>query len=47
MNSRFRKDLNLQIQLHEAFFSNDKFLDSIHKSFINQATLDLFEIKIL
>ena len=41
MNSRFKKDLNLQIHLHKAFFSDDWFLDSLHKSFLNQATLDL------
>ena len=41
MESRFKKDLNLQIHLHKAFFSDDLFSDSVHKSFLNQATLDL------
>jgi hypothetical protein len=41
VNSRFKKDLKLQIQLHKAFFSDDRFLDSLHKSFLNQTTLDL------
>jgi len=41
VNSRFKKDLNFQIHLHKAFFSDDQFLDSYHKSFLNQTTLDL------
>jgi hypothetical protein len=41
VNSRFKKDLNLQIHLHKAFFSDNRFLDSYHKSFLNQTTLDL------
>ena len=41
LNSRFKKDLNLQIHLHKAFFSDDQFLDSVHESFLNQRTLDL------
>jgi hypothetical protein len=41
VNSRFKKDLKLQIHLHKAFFSNHQFLDSLHKSFLNQRTLDL------
>ena len=41
MNSRLRKDLNLQIHLYKAFFSVDRFLDSVHKSLLNQTTLDL------
>ena len=41
VNSRFKKDLNLQIHLHKALFSDDQFLDSYHKSFLNQTTLDL------
>ena len=28
------KDLNLQIHLHEAFFSDDQFLNSVHKIFL-------------
>ena len=39
--SIFKKDLKLQIDLHEAFFSDDWFLESLHKSFLNQTTLDL------
>ena len=31
----------MQIHLHKAFFSDDQFLDSLHKSFLNQTTLDL------
>ena len=41
VNSRFKKDLKLQIHLHKAFFSDNRFLDSLHKSFLNQTTLDL------
>jgi hypothetical protein len=41
VNSRFKKDLKLQIHLHKAFFSDDRFLNSLHKSFLNQTTLDL------
>ena len=41
VNSRFKKDLKLKIHLHKAFFSDDRFLDSLHKSFLNQTTLDL------
>ena len=41
LNSRFKKDIKLQIHLHKAFFSDDRFLDSLHKSFLNQTTLDL------
>ena len=39
VNSWFKKDLNLQI--HKTFFSDDQFLESVHKSFLNQTTLDL------
>ena len=41
VNSRFKKDLNLQVHLHKAFFSDDRFLDSVHTPFLNQTTLDL------
>ena len=41
MNSRFKQDLNLQVHLHKTFFSDAQFLDSVHKSFLNQTTLDL------
>ena len=41
VNSRFKKDLKLQIHLHKAFFSDNLFLDSLHKYFLNQTTLDL------
>ena len=33
--------INMQHSVHKAFFSNDRYLDSLHKSFLNQATLDL------
>ena len=41
VNSRFKKDLKLQIHLHKPFFFFFRFLDSLHKSFLNQTTLDL------
>ena len=41
LNLGFKKDLKLQIHLHKAFFWDDRFLDSLHKSFLNQTTLDL------
>ena len=41
VNSRFKKDLKLQIHLHKAFFKDARFLDSLHKSLLNQTTLDL------
>ena len=41
VNSRFKKDLKLQIHLHEVFLSDDRFLGLLHKSFLNQTTLDL------
>ena len=31
----------MQIHLHKTFFSDERFLDSYHKSFLNQTTLDL------
>ena len=34
MNSRFKKDLNLQIHLHKTFFSTERFLDSVNKSLL-------------
>ena len=40
VNSQFKKDLKLQIHLHKAFFWDERFLDSLHKSFLNQTTLD-------
>ena len=39
--SRFKKGLKLEIHLHKAFFSGNRFLDSLHKSFLNQTSLDL------
>ena len=39
--SRFKKDLKLEIHLHKEFFSGNRFLDSLHKSFLNQTSLDL------
>ena len=41
VNSSFKKDLNFQIYLYKAFFWDVWFLDSVHKSFLNQTTLDL------
>ena len=41
VNSRFKKDLKLQIPLHKAFSSDEWLLDSLHKSFLNQSTFDL------
>ena len=41
VNSRFKKDLELQIHLNKALFSDDRFLDSLHEYFLNQTTLDL------
>ena len=41
VNSRFKKDLKLQIHLHKAFFSDDRFLDLLHKSFFKKTTLNL------
>jgi hypothetical protein len=41
VNSRFKKDLNMQIYLQKAFFSDDQFLNVVHKSFLNQTNLDL------
>ena len=40
VNPRFKKDLKFQIHLHKAFFLDNRFLDSLHKSFKNQTTLD-------
>ena len=41
VNSRFKKDLNLQIHLHKTFVLADQFLDSVHKYFFNQTTVNL------
>ena len=38
VNSRFKKVANSPTK---AFFTDDRFLDSLHKSFLNQTTLDL------
>ena len=46
VNSRFKKDLNLQIHLQKAFFSDNQFLDSYNKSFLNKTTLDLWKEKL-
>ena len=46
VNSEFKKDLKLQIPLHKAFFLDDQFLDSLHKSFLNLATLNLGKEKL-
>ena len=45
VNNRFKKDLKLQIHLHKTFFSDNQFLDSLYKSFLNQTSLDLREEK--
>ena len=45
VNSRFKKDVKLQIHLHKSFFSSALFLDPLHKSFLNQTTLDLWKEK--
>ena len=41
MNSGFKKDLILQIHQHKAVFLEDRFLDSVDKSFLNQTWHDL------
>ena len=41
VNSWFKKDLKFKIHLNKAFFSDDWLLDSLHKYFLNQTTLDL------
>ena len=41
-----KTDIKLQIHLNKAFFSDDRFLDSLHKSFLNQTTLALKKGKI-
>ena len=41
VNSRCKKDLKLQIHLHKTFFLDDWFLDSLHKSFLNQIIIDV------
>ena len=43
-NSRFKKDLQLQIHIQKAFFSYDQFLDSLH--FLNQTTINLRKEKL-
>ena len=41
VNSQFEKDHKLQIYLHKTYFSDARFLDSLHKFLFNQTTLDL------
>ena len=41
VESWFKKDLKLQIHLHKTFFADNRFLDSVHKYFLNQTTLNL------
>ena len=41
VNSRFKKDLKLQMYLHKALFLDNRFLDSLHKYFLNQTILNL------
>jgi hypothetical protein len=43
VNSRLKKDLNLQIHLHKV--SHNWFLYLVHKSFLNQTTLNLGQEK--
>ena len=38
VNSRLKKDQNLQTHQNKTFFSDDHFLESVHKSFLNQTT---------
>jgi hypothetical protein len=45
VNSRFKKDPKLQIYLPKAFISDNRFLDSLYKSFLDQTTLDLSKEK--
>ena len=40
VNSRFKRDLNLQIHLHKTFFSDDQFLELVHKSNNSQFKLE-------
>ena len=40
VNSRFKKDLKLQIHLHKAFFRTTGLLDPPYKSSLSQTTLD-------
>ena len=40
-NTLFKKDLSLQSHLHKTFCSDDRFFDSLHKSFLNLTTLNL------
>ena len=40
MSSGFKKYLNLQIHQHKTLFLDDRFLDSIDKSFLNQTWHD-------
>ena len=50
VNSRFKKDLILQIHLHKTFFSDDRFLDSLHKSFdsfLNQEFTVLETVRVI
>ena len=41
VNSRFKKDLNLQIHSHTTLSLADQFLNSVHRYFLNQATVNL------
>ena len=45
VNSRCKKGLNLQIYLHKASFLDDRFLNSVHKPFLKQTTLNLRKTK--
>ena len=41
VNSRFNKDLNLQIHLHKTFFPDDQFLESVKKIFLKIKQLSI------
>ena len=41
VKSRFKKYPKFKIHLHKAFCSGNQLLDSLHKSFLNQTTLNL------
>ena len=46
VKSRFKNDLNLQIHQHRIFFFGLPFLDSVHKSFLNQNMFGFMKGKI-
>ena len=36
-NSRVNKDLNVHLHIKAGFFSDDRFLDSVHKSYLTDS----------